>query len=461
MRAHVTLAAFVVLALWPATASAATVSLTPAPQGERPGRAVWRLAVVAAPGERNRVRVATGAAARVSDPGAPLTAGPGCVGTASGAVRCRPAAPGSRTAIALRADLGDRDDVLRLDGRPVDSARVRGGAGADRLAGGRGADALDGGTGRDALRGADGDDRLDGGRGDDAIDGGAGRDRLSYARGAAPVALDLQAGTGIGGHAGERDAVRGIEWVVGSAGDDDLRCPPVRCALQGGAGGDRLLGNGADDALDGGRGDDRMAGGPGDDALTGGRGADLLIGGRGDDELAGGKEDRGLGGPGDDDVGARDGDGGRGNDSLRYVPGMRSGPCGKGLDSVRTRTRRDRVPRDCEFVGAWEFDFVAAAAPIRRGPAVSLRIVRNLCYDAGCSLTGWLWIDGVRVDSDTVRWERPWSKRPGAQRVLRWRLPPAAAGVHRGEYVAVGLLRRQPKRAIAPRSTAGFEARLR
>ena len=461
MRAQVTLAAFVVLALGPATASAATVSLTPASQGERPARAVWRLDVVAGPRERNRVRVTTGVAARVRDPGAPLTAGPGCRPTAAGAVRCRPSAPASRTAIALRADLGDRDDVLRLDGRRVDSARVRGGAGADRVAGGRGADTLVGGPGRDALGGAGGDDRLDGGRGDDAIDGGAGRDRLTYAGSAAPVALDLRAGTGTGGRGGERDAVRGIEWVVGGPGDDDLRCPPVRCALQGGAGGDRLLGNGADDALDGGRGADRMAGGPGDDALTGGRGADLLVGGRGDDELAGGREDRGRGGPGDDDVRARDGDGGRGNDTLRYVRGMRSGPCGKGLDSVRTRTRRDRVPRDCEFVGAWEFDFVAAAAPVRRGAVVSLRIVRNLCYDAGCSLTGALWVDGVRVDADTIRWKRPWSKRPGAERVLRWRLPPAAAGVRRGEYVAVGLLRRQPKRAIAPRSTGGFEARLR
>ena len=253
--------------------------------------------------------------------------------------------------------------------------------------------------------------------------------------------------------------MRAVEWVVGGAGADDLHCPPVQCTLEGGAGGDRLIGGGGPDALDGGRGDDRMDGGPGKDALTGGRGADLLIGGPGDDELAGGRDDRAVGGPGDDKVVARDAQGGRGDDRLRYVPGMRSGPCGKGLDSVRTRSRRDRVPADCEFAGAWEFDYIAAAAPIRKGMSVSLRIARNVCYDAGCSLTGALWIAGTRVASDRVRWARPWSKAPGTQRVLHWRLPPGTT-VHRGDYVAVTFLRKQPRRARSPRSRAGFEARL-
>jgi hypothetical protein len=91
---------------------------------------------------------------------------------------------------------------------------------------------------------------------------------------------------------------------------------------------------------------------------------------------------------------------------------------------------------------------------------VSLRIARNVCYDAGCGLTAWLWIDGRRVARDRVRWGRPWSRTPGSQRVLAWRLPPGTR-VRRGAYVAITFLRVQPAGARSPRSRAGFEARLR
>ena len=400
-----------------------------------------------------------GIAARVTDTGPRPVPGQNCERRTSGAITCE-AAAGARATLAVDARLGDRDDALRVRSRRAVALRLAGGAGADRLLGGAGPDVLAGGQGPDVLAGGDGDDRLDGGAGDDAVDGGAGADGLSYAGRAGPVSLDLRTGAGTGGGRGERDAVRGVEQVTGGRGDDALRCPPVACTLAGGRGADALLGGAGPDTLGGGRGDDRMDGGPGKDALTAGAGADLLVGGPGGDTLAGGREDRARGGPGDDAVVARDARGGRGNDRLRYVEGMRSGPCGKGLDSVRTRTRRDRVPADCEFVGAWEFDFIAPAAPIRKGGTVSLQIARNICYDAGCSLTGALWIDGRRVAAARVRWGRPWSQRPGTQRVLRWRLPPGTV-VRRGAYVAVTFLRKQPRTARSPRSRAGFEARLR
>ena len=468
---HALAAAALTAALAPATASAATVSVVPAGKPDRPAL----LRIVAGPGERNRVRVVLRSVARVSDAGPSLAAGAGCEKRSSGAVTC---AVGRSGAVALGAALGDRADALELAGRRVGPARVRGGPGADRLTGGRGADTLDGGPGNDALRGGRADDRLDGGAGDDALDGGAGTDRLSYGRAAPrrsrspsararPAAAPASA-TPSGASSGSRAARATTSCAAGPrrarcrapAGTTCSSAAPgrTRSAAAPAATGSSAAARAT--RIGGGTGADTVDGGPGADALTGGPGADALTGGRGDDELDGGAADTGRGGPGDDDISARNARGGRGNDTLRYVPGMRSGPCGPGLDSVRTRTRRDRVPRDCEFVGAWEFDFIAAAAPRRRGNVVSLRIVRNLCYEAGCALKGSLWIDGKRVDSDTVRWKRPWSETPGAQRVLRWRLPPTA-GVRRGEYVAFNLFRRQPRSTLDPRAIAGFEARLR
>jgi hypothetical protein len=105
------------------------------------------LHVVAAPGEYNDLTVAdTAGGLAVSDSGAPLTDGAGCVaGVCAGATR-------------IDADLGDGDDSVAV--YSALPALLRGGPGYDTLAGG------------------DGDDRIDGGTGGDSADGGAGNDLI-------------------------------------------------------------------------------------------------------------------------------------------------------------------------------------------------------------------------------------------------------------------------------------------
>ncbi|MGI9434687.1 MAG: putative Ig domain-containing protein, partial [Geminicoccaceae bacterium] len=98
---------------------------------------------------------------------------------------------------------------------------LNGGDGFDTLFGGDGADTLFGGADDDVLEGGTGNDRLDGGAGADIIDGGAGSDRLSYENSDQAVHVDLNSGTGSGGHA-EGDVIRNVEQLVGSAHDDIL-----------------------------------------------------------------------------------------------------------------------------------------------------------------------------------------------------------------------------------------------
>ena len=71
-------------------------------------------------------------------------------------------------------------------------------------------------------------------------------------------------------------------YVVGNAGDDDLK---------GGDGIDGLNGNAGNDFIDGGPAKDALAGGVGNDFIKGGEGNDLIYGGNGDDELRGGEGD--------------------------------------------------------------------------------------------------------------------------------------------------------------------------
>jgi len=148
------------------------------------------------------------------------------------------------------------------------------------LSGGRGtgnrlANTMTGGAGNDVLDGADGDDRLDGaagndvligGLGADRLIGGAGLDRVSYANSAAAVTVNLTTGKGAGGDA-QGDSYSGIENVLGSANNDDIK------------------GNGLANILDGGLGNDTIDGAGGNDLITGGGGADHLSGGTGIDTL--------------------------------------------------------------------------------------------------------------------------------------------------------------------------------
>ena len=150
---------------------------------------------------------------------------------------------------------------------------LNGGDGNDTLIGGDGADTLFGGADDDVLDGGVGNDRLDGGAGADVIDGGAGNDRLSYQHSDQAVHVDLNSGTGSGGHA-EGDVIRNVEQLVGSAHDDILVDNGASHTLTGGAG---------DDHIDAGRGHDTVIGGDGDDVIIGGQGQDSMSGGAGDD----------------------------------------------------------------------------------------------------------------------------------------------------------------------------------
>ena len=398
------------------------------------------------------------ASPRVSDARPAAGRGRGLRAAGSGAVTCSRGA--ARAAVTLGAALGDRADALELAGPRVGPAPRARRAGADRLTGGRGADTLGGGPGNDVLGGGGGDDRLDGGAGDDALDGGAGTDRLSYGGRAAAVALALGAGA-TGGGPGERDAVRGIEWVAGGAGGDELRCGPAPCTLEGAGRGRPCSSAAPEGRARGGPGRDRLLGGGAGDALTGGPGADALHGRprrrrarrrrrRHRPRRARRRRHLRAGTPAA---------------AVATTPCATCRACAPGPAArAWTACGRGRAGIACRATASSSAPGSSTSSrPPRRAAArnvVSLRIVRNLCYEAGCALKGSLWVDGKRVDSDTVRWQRPWSQTPGAQRVLRWRLPPTA-GVRRGEYVAFNLFRRQPRSTLDPRAIAGFEARLR
>ena len=66
-------------------------------------------------------------------------------------------------------------------------------------------------------------------------------------------------------------------WLMGTAGNDNLRGDERKNWLNGGDGNDKLIGAAGNDVL---------AGGAGDDLLAGGRGADVLYGGAGSDTIS-------------------------------------------------------------------------------------------------------------------------------------------------------------------------------
>jgi hypothetical protein len=149
-RAAFALAALFGLLALPVPARAATVSA----EG-------GILRVVAGPGESNGISIASTPAAvptfAVTDAGAPLIPGPGCVPSDVG-VTCVTEAPP-----AIDVSAGDLDDSVtvaapvpaRLDGGEGDD-RLTGGAGDDALLGGGGSDFADGGAGNDAIESREG-----------------------------------------------------------------------------------------------------------------------------------------------------------------------------------------------------------------------------------------------------------------------------------------------------------------
>jgi Ca2+-binding RTX toxin-like protein len=318
-RARAMACAAAVASIAPSAAAGATVEVTKAD----------KIRYVAGAGEHNAPSISAipeswPSAYFVRDPGASVTPGPGCL--AIDALRVGCFAFGGAL-YDLRFDLGDEDDVLRLEGSS--SVQANGGPGDDQLFGGDSFDELDGGGGRDELRGGDGFDRVtDGDRDDgggqldaDVLDGGRGYDMISYELRTRMVAVDLAAS--LGGAPGENDALVGFEEVRGGTGDD------------------RLLGDDADNHIDGGGGADRLDGRGGDDWISHAGGAHVA--------------------------------------------------CGEGADSVQNVTVQSVLRTDCETVIRGFGDggqFTADAVPRRRGDGLTLRLVCPTDEGGGAPCTG-------------------------------------------------------------------------
>ena len=209
------------------------------------------------------------------------------------------------------------DDALAGD---AGNNYLHGSFGSDVLNGRGGNDVLHGGADDDTMSGGAGDDTLTGGEGADMLDGGAGRDWAYYYTSDAAVTVDLEAGTGNGGHA-QGDILSGIEHVLGSAHDD---------AITGDAGDNYLNGHLGNDVIDAGAGNDVVFGERGADTLNGEAGRDILIGADGADTLNGGSgNDALLGGSGDDVL-----NGGADNDTMTGGEGADALDGGAGIDSA-------------------------------------------------------------------------------------------------------------------------------
>ncbi|MBB4086383.1 beta strand repeat-containing protein [Sphingomonas carotinifaciens] len=201
---------------------------------------------------------------------------------------------------------------------------IAGSAFGDALLGGAGGDTLDGAGGDDLIDGRGGDDMLVGGAGADTLIGGDGLDTADYSDSFTGVAVDLSAGTGLGGDA-EGDRLLGIERLVGSAFADTLTGDAGANWFVGGAGADSITGGDGIDTVnyssDAAVAVDLATGTGGDgDTLAG---IENVIGTTGTDMLAGDAFDNALfGGAGDDRLAGRGGadrlDGGAGRDTADY-----------------------------------------------------------------------------------------------------------------------------------------------
>ena len=121
-----------------------------------------------------------------------------------------------------------------------------------------------------------GDDVVQPGAGADAFYGGAGIDRVNLVGSSEAVAVDNEAGTGVGGTA-EGDHYDSFESFVltnfadvffGGDGAETIAGAAGADTIQGGAGNDTLVGDSGEDVLDGGEGDDSINGGNGIDTIS-------------------------------------------------------------------------------------------------------------------------------------------------------------------------------------------------
>ena len=128
----------------------------------------------------------------------------------------------------------------------------------DVLGGNGAANHLKGGAGNDGLWGSSGDDILEGGAGADRMFGSIGVDWVIYPGSETGVTVNLENGSGAGGHA-QGDTITDVENIRGSDHDD---------VLTGDSRANRLNGAGGNDVLEGGEGIDRLDGGAGIDTAV-------------------------------------------------------------------------------------------------------------------------------------------------------------------------------------------------
>jgi Ca2+-binding RTX toxin-like protein len=253
-----------------ATAQAATVSVF------NPGGKGSYFVYEAGPGERNRlVAGAVGQDMTVTDPGATIEPGVGCVSITPHRARCdfdgTPRGPGD-LAEGLDAELRGGADTARLDGG-LHWQSVHGGPGPDVLHGGPLFDRLDGGVGAD---------RIFGGKSEDGVDYFGRKDDLKINLG------DHKRNDGGPRDGRRRDLIRGVEDVGGGLGNDLIVGTNGPNRLAGREGRDRMRGRGGVDTLEGGDDNDKLRGGGGGDHVQGNQGDDREFGGAGADDFGSG-----------------------------------------------------------------------------------------------------------------------------------------------------------------------------
>jgi Ca2+-binding RTX toxin-like protein len=343
------------------------------------------LTYAADPGEANDVTVSTnGLFKRITDTGATISPGIGCVPILSNIVDCS-------AVLSAVVNAGDGADTVAVS--VLLASVLNGGGGNDTLTGGAGIDVLNGGDGVDTvsytdrsgnvtadldgladdgealeldtigldvenLTGGSGDDTLtgdansntltgnagadtlDGGLGADTLSGGADVDTVTYASRIYDVTTSLD-NVSNDGEAGENDDVRSdVQNIIGGAGNDTLTGSLGNNSLSGGGGVDTLDGDLGADVLNGGNGSDTVSYashsndvvadldgladdgelGEGDQVVN----VENLAGGAGSDTLTGDGVGNAL-------------TGGAGNDTIEGGDGVDSLSGGAGVDMLRSR----------------------------------------------------------------------------------------------------------------------------
>lgn len=425
---------------WGVTAKVIEVTLPPEVPGGDPEK-VAAPALIAEPGEANRVTIGPGPAPTaptvlIEDLGPILTVGAGCVSIDAHHARCDNKE--SQRVVVIAGDLNDivvASQQVSIDAHGGSGVDVLVGAGGlDRLSGGGGAgDVLAGGIGNDVLGDGDG---LSGAAVDaDAFYGGPGKDTVSYATRSAAVLVNL--GDAMpDGQAAEGDQLSSIENAAGGKGADRLTGSAGRNVLTGGPGKDKINAGAGPDNVDGGSGADRIRSEAGNDVVAGGKDNDLISLGRGNDRV---DDKQQLGKTGRDQVTCGDGS--------DHVTATQDGQVDKLARSCERFTAAESVA-DGNFVA--DVDAVTARLHgLRRSGNTALVPVRcaRAKNNPACVITGEL--RGAGGSGATLA--RPIARltlKAGKQGVLRMALTRAGMGrVRRGRKVRLLIAERTPNSA--------------